>query len=97
MAHGITKRFMGFDVPNGLGAGETFIADYVVNNEPSVNDLRNEVTRFTGEMMNIAWDLVGKPEWKENAVTFVSPIQRQVDAYKQSQDVIDNTLRSSQV
>jgi len=93
MAHGITLRFMGFDVSNGLGGGDMLLADYVLNNEPAINDLRTEVIMFTSEIMNAGWDLVGREEWKKNSVTFVTPIQSQIDAFKNA----DNAVRSTKI
>lgn len=81
MAHGLTQRFMGMDVSNGL-ATDAFVSDYVMNVEPVINDLRNTVMAFTNSILTYVWEFAGKPNLNLFSLTFQSPIQSQIEQYK---------------
>lgn len=81
-SHGCTPRFMGFEVAGGFSQ-DVFVSDYVLNMEPIINELRDELTRFTNDQMAVAWSqLLKTEEWAEFSVTFSPPIQSAVEQYK---------------
>ena len=80
-AHGLTLRFMGFDASNGFST-DAFVADYVMNVEPVLNELRSKLMTFTNGILSTAWELLGMPQMNQYSVTFESPIHGQIDAYK---------------
>ena len=81
-AHGCTPRFMGFEVANGFSQ-DVFVSDYVMNMEPVINSLREELTRFTNDQLNVAWlELLKKPEWTAFSVSFMPPIQTAIEDFK---------------
>jgi hypothetical protein len=83
-AHGLTLRFMGEDVSNGFSA-DAYIADYVMNVEPVISDLRKNVLGFTNKIINAVWQLIGRQDLTQYALTFASPIESQVELYKNTQ------------
>lgn len=85
-SHGCTPRFMGFEVSNSLGSGETFVSDYVMNMEPVINQMRDTITKFVNKALSVAWnELLKMPEMNDISITFMPPIQSQLDNYKTSQ------------
>ena len=84
MSHGLTLRFMGMDVSNGF-ATDAFVADYVMNVEPTINETRVELMAFTNKMLSYVWDFAGMPEMNQFSLTFSSPIQSQIEQYKTTQ------------
>ena len=80
-SHGITKRFLGFDVSNGF-ATQAFIEDYVMNVEPIIQELMQNITNFTNKIVSVVWDTIGKPELKAYSITFLPPIQSAIEDYK---------------
>ena len=84
MAHRLTQRFMGMDVSNGL-ATDAFVADYVMNVEPTINDLRNTLMAFTNGILDYVWQFAGVPEMSQYSLDFQTPIQSQIDQYKTTQ------------
>lgn len=83
-AHGITLRFMGFDVANGF-ATDAFVSDYVMNVEPVIADLRAELMTFTNGILSELWDLAGIPEMNQFSLTFDSPITGRIEEFKATQ------------
>ena len=85
-AHGCTPRFMGKEVSAGFSQ-DVYISDYVTNMEPVIDELRNELTKFTNAALTAAWlDLLKKPEMNEVSITFTPPIQGLVSEYKKSRE-----------
>lgn len=82
ISHGVTRRFMGFDVASGLATDQT-ISDYIFNVEPVINDHRATIMNFINLIISFAWEQVGKPELSKYSITFRSPIQSTVEDYKQ--------------
>lgn len=80
-AHGLTLRFMGFDASTGFSS-DTFIADYVMNVEPVLNEKRNTLTGFTNKILTLIWASVGKNEMNDFSLTFKSPIASQIEQFK---------------
>lgn len=80
-AHGLTLRFLGKDVSNGFSQ-DAFIADYVMNVEPVVMELRRTVTVFVNQILNAIWAETGREELSQFSLDFTSPIQSQVEAYR---------------
>lgn len=85
MSHGLTQRFMGLDVSNGF-ATDAFVADYVMNVEPTINETRVELMAFTNKMLSFVWEFAGMPEMNQFSLTFSSPIQSQIEQYKTQSD-----------
>ena len=75
---------MGFDVSNGFAA-DAFIADYVMNVEPVINDLRHGLMAFTNAILTHVWSEAGMEEMNQYSITFESPIKGRIEEYKQSQ------------
>ncbi len=81
-SHGCTPRFMGKEVAGGFSQ-DVFVSDYVVNMEPVINELRGILTRFSNEAVTAAWlDLFNRPELNQYSISFVPPIQSQLNAFK---------------
>lgn len=85
-AHGATLRFMGKDAANGFST-DAFVSDYVMNMEPVINDLRTTIMVFSNSILSVAWEILGRIELNDISLTFQSPIQSQIEQYKQ---VIEN-------
>lgn len=83
-AHGCTLRFMGKDVSNGFST-DAFVSDYVMNMEPTINDLRTTVMVFSNQIISVAWEAVGRMDLNGISLSFKSPIQSQIEDYKASQ------------
>ena len=80
-AHGCTLRFMGFDASNGFST-DAFVADYVMNMEPVIMLLREEITTFFNNILNVCWAELGNSEFINFAIDFASPIQSEIEKYK---------------
>ena len=89
MSHGVTLRFMGLDVSNGFSS-DAFVADYVMNVEPTINETRTELMVFTNKILSFVWDFAGKSEMNQFSLTFSSPIQSQIEQYKSTQTQQEN-------
>lgn len=84
-SHGLTLRFMGFDVSTGFSS-ETFIADYVLNVEPVINALRADVLNFVNLILGEVWKKIGREELNQISVWFRSPIESQIEQFKKMSD-----------
>jgi len=80
-AYGLTLRFMGFDASTGFSS-DTFIADYVMNVEPVLNEKRNTLMNFTNGILTIIWDIAGLSELNQYSLNFKSPITSQIEQFK---------------
>lgn len=80
-AHGLTLRFMGFDASTGFSS-DTFIADYVMNVEPVLNEKRNTLMNFTNGILTAIWAIAGREEMNEFSLNFKSPITSQIEQFK---------------
>jgi len=80
-AHGITPRFLGFDVANGFST-EVYISDYVMNVEPIIQDLHDTIMNFTNFIITEGWKLVGQVEWNVYSLAFAPPIQSTIEDFK---------------
>lgn len=76
---------MGFDASNGFST-DAFVADYVMNVEPVLNELRSKLMTFTNGILSTAWDLLGLSEMNQYSVTFESPIGSQIEMFKNAQN-----------
>lgn len=84
-AHGCTPRFMGKEVAGGFSQ-DVFISDYVINMEPVINELREELTRFSNSAISAAWlELLNMPDKNEISITFLPPIQSALDEFRKGQ------------
>lgn len=82
-AHQITPRFLGFDVANGF-ATDVYISDYLMNVQPVIRGLHDEIMVFLNTIISAAWQIVGKPENNMLSVAFSEPIQGAIDDFKKS-------------
>ena len=80
-AHGLTLRFMGFDASTGFSS-DTFIADYVMNVEPVLNEKRNTLMSFVNKILTAIWETAGREELNQYALNFRSPIASQIEQFK---------------
>lgn len=80
-AHGLTLRFMGFDASTGFSS-DTFIADYVMNVEPVLNEKRNTLTGFINRILTAIWQTAGREDMNEFSINFRSPIASQIEQFK---------------
>ena len=80
-SHGLTLRFMGFDVANGF-ATDAFVSDYVMNVEPIIEELLQALTNFTNKIISEVWRMVNREDLNEYSITFAPPIQSAIDEYK---------------
>lgn len=83
-AYGLTLRFMGFDVSTGFSS-DTYIADYVMNIEPVLNEKRQTLMGFTNGILSTIWEIAGRAELNQFSLTFKSPIQSQIEQFKTMQ------------
>lgn len=88
-AHGLTLRFMGFDASTGFSS-DTFIADYVMNVEPVLNEKRNTLMGFTNKILTAIWKITGRMEMNAFSLTFKSPIASQIEQFKTIQNGAPN-------
>ncbi len=88
-AFGLTLRFMGFDVSNGFSS-DTFIADYVMNVEPVLNEKRNTLMNFSNKILTSIWEIAGRMEMNEFSLTFKSPITSQIEEFKTMKQPVTN-------
>lgn len=82
-SHGCTLRFMGFDVAGGFST-DVYLSDYLLNMEPVINELHDEITNFTNRIITAGWAILGKVEMNEFSIAFSSPIQSSIEDYKLS-------------
>lgn len=80
-AYGLTLRFMGFDASTGFSS-DTFIADYVMNVEPVLNEKRNTLMGFVNKILTAIWETAGREELNDYALNFRSPIASQIEQFK---------------
>lgn len=74
---------MGFDIANGF-ATDVFIGDYVMNVEPVIEELMQDLTRFSNKIISKVWELVGRQELDAYSLVFMPPIQSAIDEYKKA-------------
>lgn len=80
-AHGLTPRFMGFDVANGF-ASDAYLWDYILHVEPIIDEFRSAITNFTNAILMEIWTITGQPELNAFSLTFASPIQSTLEDFK---------------
>ena len=88
-SHGLTRGFMGFDVQHGFST-DVFISDYIMNNQKSIDDLRERVTRFTNLMITEGLKIVNRESFNQYSITFATPIQGAIDDFKTAQNQVQN-------
>ncbi len=82
LAHGVTRRFMGMDAANGFST-DAFVSDYVMNMEPVISEMRDNITQFINGIVSVIWlELLNKPELNQYSITFTEPIRKAIDEYK---------------
>ena len=94
--HGLTPRFMGFEVANGF-SNDAFLDDYIMNVEPVINELRDTLTRFVNNQATVAWvELLNQPDINQFGLTFAAPIQAAIDDYRNRRKAVDTTGAQAQ-
>jgi len=84
-AHGLTPRFMGFDVANGF-ASDVYLWDYILNVEPIIDEFRAEIMDFVNSILTEIWALTNNVSMNEFSLTFAPPIQSTLDDFKERGD-----------
>lgn len=88
-SHGVNLRFMSFDVAAGFST-ETYISDYLINAEPAINRLREDVTGWSNKILTAGWKLLNKEKlWDKRSVTFMPPIQGLIEEYRKKQTMLN--------
>lgn len=106
-SHGVNLRFMSFDVAAGFST-ETYISDYLINAEPAINKLRDDITGWSNAILTAGWKLLNKENlWNKRSVTFMPPIQGLIEEYRKKQTMLnqppanngqpDNTPRGADI
>lgn len=80
-SHGLTPRFMGFDVANGF-ASDVYLWDYILNVQPVIDEFRAELMDFINSILTEVWSLTGNDLMNEFSLTFASPIQSTLEDFK---------------
>lgn len=81
-SHEVTARFLGKEVAGGFSP-DAFTSDYVVNMEPVINNLRNEITGLTNKILTCIWlDFLNMPEMNQYSIDFTDPIQGTIGEIK---------------
>jgi hypothetical protein len=80
-AHGLTPRFLGFDVSNGFSS-EVYLWDYILNVEPVIDEFRAEIMNFVNQIITETWALTGNDEMNAFSLTFSPPIQSTLEDFK---------------
>lgn len=88
-SHGLTRGFMGFDVQHGFST-DVFISDYIMNNQKSIDDLRERVTRFTNLIITEGLKIVNRESFNQYSITFATPIQGAIDDFKNAKNQVQN-------
>ena len=84
-AHGLTPRFMGFDVANGF-ASDVYLWDYILNVEPIIDEFRAEIMDFVNSILTEVWALTNNVSMNEFSLTFAPPIQSTLEDFKERGD-----------
>jgi hypothetical protein len=85
-AHGLTPRFLGFDVANGF-ASDVYLWDYILNVAPVIDEFRSEIMDFVNKILTEVWSLTGNVSMNEFSLTFAPPIQSALNDFKQRGDI----------
>lgn len=85
-SHKCTLRFMGEDAASGFSQ-DIVIADYIINMEPVINELRKVVGGFVNQIWTAVWvNFFGQPDMNEYSISFASPIDGAINEYKNRQN-----------
>lgn len=79
--HNCTLRFMGFDVASGFST-DVYLSDYLLNMEPVIVELHDEITIFTNSILTAGWSILGRSDLNEFSIEITSPIQSSIEQYK---------------
>lgn len=83
-AHNITPRFLGLDVSSGFST-DVYISDYVLNVQPIIEELHNEIMAFTNTALTAVWEIIGRSDLNDFSLRFTPPIQGTIDEFKTAQ------------
>lgn len=83
-AHNITPRFLGLDVSSGFST-DVYISDYVLNVQPIIEELHNEIMSFSNMALTAIWDAIGRNDLNQFSLRFTPPIQSTIDEFKTAQ------------
>jgi hypothetical protein len=84
-AHSITPRFLGFDVASGF-ATDVYISDYMLNVEPVITELHDEIMTFVNSILTEGWKLAGQVDRNVFSLAFAPPIQATIEEFKKTKE-----------
>lgn len=91
-SHELTLRFMGFETSSGFST-DVYISDYLLNVEPVINELHDEITNFTNGIITAGWSLLGRDEMNVYSIAFTPPIQSSIEDFKNTRAEASTTAR----
>lgn len=94
-AHGLTPRFMGFDVANGF-ASDVYLWDYILNVQPVIDEFRAELMDFINSILTEIWSLTGNNPMNEFSLTFAPPIQSTLEDFKKRGEPVNQPAPAQQ-
>jgi len=80
-AHMVTPRFMGKEVSSGFST-DVYLSDYLLNMEPVIDELHDELTNFTNSILSAGWSFMGQEEANVYSIAFAPPISSSLEEYK---------------
>lgn len=84
-AHMVTPRFMGKEVSSGFST-DVYLSDYLLNMEPVIDELHDEITVFTNGILTAGWAFLGKPDLNQYSIAFAPPIASSLEEYKKGKE-----------
>lgn len=78
----LTKRFMGIEAGAGL-SDTAFLEDYITNIDPVIRRERERLMGWANGILSAVWELGGMQQMNAYSLTFASPIEAMIEAYKQ--------------
>jgi hypothetical protein len=80
-AHMVTPRFMGKEVSSGFST-DVYLSDYLLNMEPVIEELHDEITNFSNSILTAGWEYLGMNDQNLFSIAFAPPIQSSLEEYK---------------
>lgn len=85
-AHGVTGRFMGQEVSGRYAQNSAFLEDYILNVQPTIDQLRHTVCVFMNQALTDFWNFSGRAELNEQSLWFNGPIDKDIEMFRSMQD-----------
>lgn len=87
-AHQVTPRFMGKEVSSGFST-DVYLSDYLLNMEPVIKELHDELTTFTNSIITAGWSLLGLNDFNLFSIAFAPPIVSSLEEYKTGKNQVE--------